>query len=224
MTGERGSCGARLPGTDTQRAAPAPDDEGRVHTGSTPGRGHSQVPPRHSHARLRYRRHLREGRGPQPPPRGTRNTLFFYVLTSVPIPWWLRRRSVCRTVAGDLGSIPGLGRSPGEGHGNPRQYSCLENPHGRRSLVGYSLWGHNSRTRLSDFTSSSTPILSHVASGTHPSGMRHEAGPETGGCPRLLHVMLGTVSSGHRDRHPHPHRAAGAHTPSVGPRVTLRPG
>ena len=32
--------------------------------------------------------------------------------------------------AGDLGSIPGLGRSPGGGHGNPLQYSCLENPHG----------------------------------------------------------------------------------------------
>ena len=30
--------------------------------------------------------------------------------------------------AGDLGSIPGLGRSPGEGNGNPLQYSCLENP------------------------------------------------------------------------------------------------
>ena len=31
--------------------------------------------------------------------------------------------------------------SPGGGHGNPLQYSCLENPHGQRSLVGYSLWG-----------------------------------------------------------------------------------
>ena len=30
--------------------------------------------------------------------------------------------------AGDAGSIPGLGRSPGGGHGNPLQYSCLENP------------------------------------------------------------------------------------------------
>ena len=29
---------------------------------------------------------------------------------------------------GDVDSIPGLGRSPGEGHGNPFQYSCLENP------------------------------------------------------------------------------------------------
>ena len=38
---------------------------------------------------------------------------------------------------GDLGSIP-----PGGGHGNPLQYSYLENPHGQRSLVGYSPWGH----------------------------------------------------------------------------------
>ena len=38
--------------------------------------------------------------------------------------------------AGDVGSIPGSGRSPGGGHGNPLQYSCLENPHGQRSLAG----------------------------------------------------------------------------------------
>ena len=38
----------------------------------------------------------------------------------------------------DLGSIPGLGESPGGGHGNPLWYSCLENLHGRKSLVGYS--------------------------------------------------------------------------------------
>ena len=42
--------------------------------------------------------------------------------------------------AGDVDLIPGLGRSPGGGHGNPLQYSCLENPHGQRSLAGYSLW------------------------------------------------------------------------------------
>ena len=42
----------------------------------------------------------------------------------------------------NLSLIPGLGRSPGGGHGNPLQYSCLENPHGQRSLVGYSPWGH----------------------------------------------------------------------------------
>ena len=39
---------------------------------------------------------------------------------------------------GDLSLIPGLERSPEEGHDNPLQYSCLENPHGQRSLVGYS--------------------------------------------------------------------------------------
>ena len=43
---------------------------------------------------------------------------------------------------GDLGSIPGSGRSPGEGNGSPLQYSCLENPQGQRSLAGYDLWGH----------------------------------------------------------------------------------
>ena len=39
------------------------------------------------------------------------------------------------------GSIPGLGRSPGGWHGNPLQYSCLENPHGQRSPEGYNPWG-----------------------------------------------------------------------------------
>ena len=46
--------------------------------------------------------------------------------------------------AGDIrnmGSIPELGRSPGGGHDNPLQYSCLENPHGQRSLAGYSPQG-----------------------------------------------------------------------------------
>ena len=54
--------------------------------------------------------------------------------------------------AGDLGSIPGSGRCPGEGNGNPLQYSCLENP-----MDGGTWWATvhgvaKSRTRLSDFT------------------------------------------------------------------------
>ena len=60
--------------------------------------------------------------------------------------WWTGRPggsdhkgSPCN--AGDPGSIPGSGRSPGGGHGNPLQYSCLENPHGQMSLAGYSPWG-----------------------------------------------------------------------------------
>ena len=43
--------------------------------------------------------------------------------------------------AGDVGSISGLGRSPGGGHGNPLQYSYLENPHGQRSPASYRPWG-----------------------------------------------------------------------------------
>ena len=54
--------------------------------------------------------------------------------------------------AGDLGSIPGSGRSPGEGNGNPLQYSCLENP-----MDGGAWWATvhgvtKSRTRLNDLT------------------------------------------------------------------------
>ena len=48
---------------------------------------------------------------------------------------------------GDLGSIPRLGRFPGGGHGNPPQYSFLENPHGQKSLAGYSLWDHKDLDR-----------------------------------------------------------------------------
>ena len=57
--------------------------------------------------------------------------------------------------AGNLGLIPGLGRAPGGGHGNPLQYSCLENPQGQRSLVGYSPWVH----KKSDMTKKLTYSL-----------------------------------------------------------------
>ena len=40
----------------------------------------------------------------------------------------------------DMGSVPGLARYPGEGHGNPLQYSCLENPMDS-NLAAYSPWG-----------------------------------------------------------------------------------
>ena len=49
------------------------------------------------------------------------------------------KESACN--AGDQGLISGLGRAPGRGQGNPLQYSCLEIPHGQRSLTGYSPWG-----------------------------------------------------------------------------------
>ena len=70
--------------------------------------------------------------------------LFYFFLPSSS-PWSsppgsVGEESVCNVE--DPGWIPGLGRSPGEGDGDPLQYSCLENPHGQRSLVGYSPWSY----------------------------------------------------------------------------------
>ena len=59
----------------------------------------------------------------------------------------------------DLGSISRSGRSPGRGHGTPLQYFCLENPHGQRSLVGYSPWGHKE--------SDTAEVTSHTHTHTH---------------------------------------------------------
>ena len=54
--------------------------------------------------------------------------------------------------AGDPGSIPGSGRSPGEGNGNPLQYSCLGNPMDEGAWEATVHGVAKSRTRLSDFT------------------------------------------------------------------------
>ena len=58
------------------------------------------------------------------------------------------KESACN--AGDLGSIPGSGRSPGEGNGNPLQYSCPENPMDRGAWQAIVHGVTKSRTRLSD--------------------------------------------------------------------------
>ena len=67
---------------------------------------------------------------------------FFYGL-----PWWLRgKESTCN--AGDPGSIPGSGRSPGGGHGNPLQYCCWENPMDRgawRAIIHRVVKSHISK-------------------------------------------------------------------------------
>ena len=63
------------------------------------------------------------------------------------LPWWLSgKESTCS--AGDAGFIPGLGRSPEEGNGNPLQYSCLENPMDRGAWL--SMGSQKSWTRLSN--------------------------------------------------------------------------
>ena len=77
---------------------------------------------------------------------------------------------------GNLGSIHGLGRSTGGGHGNPLQYSCLENPHGPRSLGGYSPWG----PKASDTTKQQSTWLCSLHSGNdqHPSVRTSEQGAD----------------------------------------------
>ena len=67
------------------------------------------------------------------------------------------KASACN--AGDLGSIPGLGRSPGEGNSNPLQYSCLENPMDGGSWRATIPEVAKSQTRLSDFTHSQMQVM-----------------------------------------------------------------
>ena len=66
-------------------------------------------------------------------------------VTHLGLPWWLRQLRICLKY-GRPGFDPWIGKIPWRRawqlRGNPLQYSCLENPHGQRSLAGYSLWGH----------------------------------------------------------------------------------
>ena len=84
--------------------------------------------------------------------------LFVFIHTCinpVRLPWWLRgKKSACS--AGDLGLIPGLGISPGGGHGNPLQYSCLENSMDRGSWWTIVHRVTQSLTRLKRLSSSSS--------------------------------------------------------------------
>ena len=60
--------------------------------------------------------------------------------------------------SGDMGWIPGSRRSPEGRHGYPLQYSCLENPHGQKNVVGYSPWG-----RKESDTTEQLSIYPHIA-------------------------------------------------------------
>ena len=76
------------------------------------------------------------------------------------------KESACN--AGDVGSILGLGRSPGGGHGNPLQYSCLENPHGQRRLAGYSPWGHKESDTTEQLSTAQHSKYMYVSIPTYP--------------------------------------------------------
>ena len=86
-----------------------------------------------------------------------------YLILASRLPWWISgEESACS--AGHPGLIPEWGRSPGGGHGSPLQYSCLENPHGQRSLAGYSPWG---RTK-SDMAAAAAAFLQALCSVSPP--------------------------------------------------------
>ena len=71
-------------------------------------------------------------------------------MLTIGLPWCSdRKESACS--AGDLGTIPGLGRSPGEGNGYPLQYSCQENSVDRGAWWATVHGVTKSRTQLSDF-------------------------------------------------------------------------
>ena len=102
------------------------------------------------------------------------------------------KESACS--AGDPCSIPGSGRSLGEGIGYPLQYSCLENPHRQKSLAGCSPWGRKE--------SDMTEWLS-IAWHRHSTDFNNDPGPT--GCYFLSQVHLiiqygGKYNSG-RHRH-----------------------
>ena len=127
------------------------------------------------------------------------------------------KESTCN--AGDLGLIPRLGRSPGGGHGNPLQHSCLENPHGQRSLVGYSPGG---RKEL-DMTERLSTVLASEVMLTIPLGSTPNswmAGAEGSGTSTLAStpilvtagsdIPLITVTIQHMQKNPDPRMDPGA--------------
>ena len=79
------------------------------------------------------------------------------------------KESACNS--GDLGSVPWLGRSPGGGYGNPLQYSCLENPHGQRSLAGYSPRG-NKESDMNEWLSTAQHDITNPLLGSYPKDLK----------------------------------------------------
>ena len=93
---------------------------------------------------------------------------------------------------GALGLFPGLGTSPGGRHSNPHQNSCLENPHGQRSLLGYSPRGckeSDMTEQLSTYTRTVWGLLGLALLFTWP----HDLEPHPGSCAHRVHSRAGQV-------------------------------
>ena len=96
--------------------------------------------------------------------------------------------------AGDPGSSPGLGRSPGEGNGNPLQYSCLENPMDRGAWQATVYGIAKSQSRLSDFTSlcveRSLEVVLQVITESFLRGHDNSFLPPLFACVQFLTILL----------------------------------
>ena len=97
------------------------------------------------------------------------------------------KASACN--AGGMASIPGLGRSPGEGNGNPLQYSCLENPMNRGAWRAIVQGGSKSQTQMSTCTKSHTTSVqfsrSVVSDSLQPHELQHARPPCPSPTPRV---------------------------------------
>ena len=94
--------------------------------------------------------------------------IYFYFLLEYWFPRWLSDKYP-PTNARDSGSIPGLGRSPGEGNGNPLQYSCLDNPMDRGA---WGLQPMGSQRVGCDWAHTCTHAHTHVRVRTHTADLQ----------------------------------------------------
>ena len=81
-----------------------------------------------------------------------------------------------------------MGRSSGGGHGNPLQYSCLENPHGKRVLEGYSPWGFKELDTIEQL-STAHDVVMVLGGNTFWRCLGHEGGTLMDGISALMKEM-----------------------------------
>ena len=127
-----------------------------------------------------------------------------YTKWGFPVAQWLKngekKESSCQ--AGDTGSIPRLGRFPGEGNGNPLQYSCLENPMDRGALVGYSPCGcrvrHDWATNAFTFILFSTVATPRWMCWTYKQSVRGPFSPHSHQHLVFVVVLMTAIFTGER--------------------------
>ena len=98
--------------------------------------------------------------------------------------------------AGDMGLIPGSGRSPGGGHGNPLQYSGLENPMDRRAWRATVHRVAKSQTQQKRLNACACMLLSEVVSSWSPGGIQAKPGHSPSGLLQGRNIFPGKGAVG----------------------------